>query len=459
MTSAEVVIAGAGIAGIAAAHRLAVELGIGPIVIADNQPPMTVTSDKSTECYRNFWPGPDGAMVALMNRSIDRLEALAAASGNRFRMNRRGYLYVTGDPARIPMLRAAATQAAAQGAGTLRETGYVSNAEVAGGDENPATIAFDRFPAGADLVTDPAILRRHFPALSDEVTAALHVRRAGWFSGQELGMQLLQAAVERGVRIEPARVTAIERDMRGLTAVVLGNGARIATRRLVIATGPWLRSAAKELGGAELPIFSELHTKVAFHDHLRVVPRDAPLLIWTDPQRLAWSADERAMLAEESGTRALLGELPPGAHTRPEGGGGSDVALMLWAYDTHPVPERWPPDFDPIFPDVVLRGLTRMLPGLAAYIGHAPQPIVDGGYYTKTPENRPLIGPLPLPGAFVIGAFSGYGLMVASAAAELLAAHVTGGALPDYAPAFLPDRYADPAYARRFADVGDAGQL
>ena len=81
MSTAEVVIAGAGIAGIAAAHRLAVELQVGPIVIADDRPPLTVTSDKSTECYRNFWPGPDAAMVALMNRSIDRLEALAAATG------------------------------------------------------------------------------------------------------------------------------------------------------------------------------------------------------------------------------------------------------------------------------------------------------------------------------------------------------------------------------------------
>jgi glycine/D-amino acid oxidase-like deaminating enzyme len=459
MASAEVVIAGAGIAGIATAHRLAVELGVRSVVIADDHPPMTVTSDKSTECYRNFWPGPDGAMVALMNRSLDRLEALAAATGNRFRMNRRGYLYVTGDPARIPMMRATAALAAEQGAGPARERGYVSNAEYAGGDENPAATEFDRFPAGTDLVTDPAILRHHFPALAGDVAAALHVRRAGWFSGQELGMQLLGAAIERGVRIEQARVVEVERDARGVAGVRLENGTRIASRRLVLAAGPWLRPAAARLAGAELPIFSELHTKVAFHDHLRVVPRDSPLLIWSDPQALGWTADERTMLAEESGTQALLGELPPGAHTRPEGGGASDVALMLWAYDTRPVPERWPPAFDPIFPEVVLRGLTRMLPGLAAYIGHAPQPIVDGGYYTKTLENRPLIGPLPIPGAYVIGAFSGYGLMVASAAAELLSAHITTSTLPDYAPAFSPARYADPAYAARFAAVGDAGQL
>jgi sarcosine oxidase, subunit beta len=57
-----------------------------------------------------------------------------------------------------------------------------------------------------------------------------------------------------------------------------------------------------------------------------------------------------------------------------------------------------------------------------------------------------LIGPLPVDGAFVIGALSGYGVMAALAAGELLAAHVTGSALPDYAPAFDLRRYDDPAY-------------
>ena len=39
-----------------------------------------------------------------MNRSIDLLEELARESGNVFRMNRRGYLFATADPARVPEL-------------------------------------------------------------------------------------------------------------------------------------------------------------------------------------------------------------------------------------------------------------------------------------------------------------------------------------------------------------------
>jgi glycine/D-amino acid oxidase-like deaminating enzyme len=62
-------------------------------------------------------------------------------------------------------------------------------------------------------------------------------------------------------------------------------------------------------------------------------------------------------------------------------------------------------------------------------------------------------------GAHVIGALSGYGLMAACGAGELLAAHVTGGPPPDYAPAFALTRYDDPAYLARLEAWGPTGQL
>src|SRR5439155_458578 len=72
--TADVVICGAGIAGVAAAYHLAVRRGVTDVVLVDERPPLSLTSDKSTECYRNWWPGPGDDMVALMNRSIDLLE-------------------------------------------------------------------------------------------------------------------------------------------------------------------------------------------------------------------------------------------------------------------------------------------------------------------------------------------------------------------------------------------------
>jgi glycine/D-amino acid oxidase-like deaminating enzyme len=70
-----------------------------------------------------------------------------------------------------------------------------------------------------------------------------------------------------------------------------------------------------------------------------------------------------------------------------------------------------------------------------------------------------LIGPLPVEGAYIIGALSGFGIMAGCGAGELLAAHVTGGALPSYARSFLLERYEDPDYQALLDDWDESGQL
>ena len=107
---AQVVICGAGIAGVSAAYHLAVRHAVRDVVLIDERPPLSLTSDKSTECYRNWWPGPGPAMVSLLNRSIDILEELAQDSGNIFHLNRRGYLYLSADPQRVAGMLAAAQE-------------------------------------------------------------------------------------------------------------------------------------------------------------------------------------------------------------------------------------------------------------------------------------------------------------------------------------------------------------
>jgi glycine/D-amino acid oxidase-like deaminating enzyme len=211
--------------------------------------------------------------------------------------------------------------------------------------------------------------------------------------------------------------------------------------------------------GIDLPVFSECHVKVAFNDYLGAVPREAPMVIWTDPQHLPWSEEEQAALAESAETRYLLDEFPAGVHARPEGSSGSKTVLILWTYDTDPVEPVFPLTYDPYYPEIALRGLSTVFSGLRAYLDRMPRPVVDGGYYTKTRENRPLTGPLPVEGAYVLGALSGFGLMAAPALGELLAAHLTGGELLHYAPAFALERYQDPAYQKLLENWSGAGQL
>ena len=450
--TANVVICGAGIAGISATYHLAVKYGVERVVLVDERPPLTLTSDKSTECYRNWWPGPGDAMVSLMNRSIDLMQDLARESGNAFHLNRRGYLYATADPTRIPWLRRAAEESAALGAGPVRR--HPGHAPY----RTASPQGFADQLAGADLILEPALIRKYFPYLSERTVAVLHARRCGWLSAQQLGVYLLERAREHGVTFVSARVEGIDVTNGRVRAVRSQSGDVIATDRFVNAAGPFLKEVGAMLG-VDLPVFSELHAKAIFRDERGVVPRDAPMLIWIDPQVLPWSEEERTLLAQSEETKRLLEELPSGVHARPEGGTESNVLLMLWAYHTPPVEPVWPPRLDPHYFEIVLRGLATMLPGLQAYLDRAPRPAIDGGYYTKTRENRPLIGPLPVKGAYVIGALSGFGVMAACAAGELLAAHLTGGRLPHYAPAFLLERYQDPGYQRLLETWDESGQL
>lgn len=448
--TAEVVICGAGITGVAAAHFLS-KAGIKDILLIDERPPLSFTSDRSTECYRNWWP--DAEMLALMNRSIDLMEGLAEESGNVFRMNRRGYLYVTADEKKIADLRTASQRTSDLGAGSLRVHSSSSLYY-----QPSAKEGFQAHPTGADLLIGNELVRKFFPYLTDHAVAALHVRRAGWLSAQQLGMYLLESARQHGVRFVSDRVTGVEARNGCVKGVRLSSGERIDSPVFVNAAGPYLRQIGQLLD-IDLPVHTELHLKAVIKDPLGVVGRDAPLLIWMDSQSLPWQEDERQALAEDDETRWLTQSFPSGVHTRPEGGEESQTILMLWEYQTKVMEPIWPPSMDEQYPEIALRGLAAMLPRMQEYFSRMPRPQLDGGYYTKTRENRPLIGPMSIDGSYVIGAVSGYGIMSACGAGELLAAHITGESLPVYAPAFSLSRYEDREYTKRLENWNESGQL
>lgn len=393
-------------------------------------------------------------MVEMMNRSIDLLEELAGDSGNAFGLNRRGYLFVTADGARLEDMRASAEATSLLGGGPLR----VHGAGGGSGYRPAEPRGFLDAPDGADLFLDGTALRAVFPYLSERVVGGLHVRRAGWLSAQQLGAWMLDRAREAGCGLVRRRVVGVRTRGGRVTGVELDDGTRIATGALVDAAGPMLGEVGRMMG-EDLPLRLEVHAKVGFPDRAGVVSREAPMLIWSDPQRIDWDPDERRMLAAE-GRSDLLGELPSACHGRPEGGPGSPWVLGLWEYrrEVREAPS-WPLPADPLYPEVVLRGLSTMIPGLRRYREALPTPVVDGGYYTKTPENRPLVGPLSPRGGFVAGALSGFGVMAACGVGELAALHVAAGALPSYAGAFVPARYEDPTYLRGLSADTDSGQL
>ena len=90
---------------------------------------------------------------------------------------------------------------------------------------------------------------------------------------------------------------------------------------------------------------------------------------------------------------SLAKPLPAGAHLRPYPGATGSV-LMLWEALHMDVVVAEPPPAEPelrgaLFAELMLRGLSRMVPRLSEYLaadGSMQASVsVDGGYYTKTP--------------------------------------------------------------------------
>jgi glycine/D-amino acid oxidase-like deaminating enzyme len=452
----DVVICGAGISGIATAYYLT-EQGVTDILLVDKIGPMMLTSDKSVEAYRNWWS--TDIMARFMNRSIDLMEELAQVSDNVFNLNRRGYLYVTTQADQVAAFEQTAREFDSRGLGPVRMH------SAPGSGYTPAKAeGYTGEPVGADLLLDPKLISQQYDYLTEDAQAVLHARRAGWLSAQQLGMSLLGEVKRRGVKELRGEVTAVQTDSDGVCAVEVHTAdgpVTVSTRHFVDAAGPFVGHVAALLD-VDLPVHNVLHEKIVFQDLERIVPRDAPMIILNDPVHLYWTDEERAFWEEEPEYRWLLDVFPPGCHLRPEGTSESPWLLIAWGFHDEATPATWKePAYSEEFPEIALRGAVHLVPELKRYIGRVPTPLMhDGGFYTKTPENLPLIGALPVKGAFVAGALAGYGVMAAPAAGELAAAWITEGSeRPDYAEALAPDRYDDPDYMASLDEGALGGEL
>jgi glycine/D-amino acid oxidase-like deaminating enzyme len=228
------------------------------------------------------------------------------------------------------------------------------------------------------------------------------------------------------------------------------------TQRLVLAAGPFNGNLASQLD-VTLPVRNFLQRKIVVPDPAGLVPRDMPFTIFADPHRLNWSDEERDLIGSDPDFAWLLREFPPGLHIKPEPGGRIKLG---WAYNRQPEEPRWEPRAEEVFADLVMRGASRFIPALAAYVADMPTPVVDfAGYYNRTKDNLPLVGPLGPDGLYTVAALSGYGTMMACAVGELCAAWMNGTELPPYARHFHPNRFADEKTMQEITAVSADGQL
>jgi glycine/D-amino acid oxidase-like deaminating enzyme len=383
----------------------------------------------SGENIRDYWPQP--CMAALAGRSMELMEELAAESGDAFELRFSGYDFVSESPGR----------------------------EIFPSEHLRGMDSGNRIEQGPVRIVGHKTIRQAFPWLSDAIGQVVHIPRAGSIDVYALGSLMLERARQAGVELVQANVSAIEQPSSGGFELKLDSGDTrqgLRTEKLVLAAGPFNANLAGMLG-IELPIENFLQRKIVIPDPLGVVPRDMPFTVFADSQWLDWSDEERELIAADDSYRWLLDEFPAGLHIKPE---SREQIKLGWAYNRRPENPLWDAEDDFDFPNIVLRGASRFIPALRPYLEELPTPVVQmAGYYSRTPENWPLIGPLGTEGAFTVSALSGFGTMAACGAGELCAAWMTAAAVPAYAGHFHPNRYRDPDIMAEISQIQSDGQL
>ena len=401
--TADVVVIGGGIVGVATAFWLS-RAGLDTVLVEMRDGLSALTTAQSIECFRCQFTEP--AMAELALPSVAMYENFADAvglTGYDIAVRQQGYLFVTGEEREVDRLKAAVAKHHALGVG---------DSEFLDCDE----------------------LRARFPYLSERAVAGTFRQRDGWLSAHEATQGFAKGS--SATFLLNTKVTGIRLDSAhsggapGVSAVETSRGT-IATRTVVDAAGPFA-GLVGELVGIRLPLEPVRRQKV-FVAPRPSIPQDAPLTI----------------------------DLTEDAYWRPETGG----AYIAWVDPDEPVgkpTEHVPTDWR--FAAVVLEKLIGLNPFWEEIASTLKSKDLhpSAGQYVYTPDDQPLLGPVPeVPGFFVN---CGYwaGVMLAPEAGRRVANLITGEMLPEDNP-LRPTRYREGAFHKgdsflRGRHQSDAGQ-
>ena len=409
----------AGIAGIACAYYLSQTRRDCNILLIDKLTPLSLTTSMSGENFRQYWP--QKCLREFVRDSINLMEDLSQQYPDEFDLRYSGYDFVSQH----------------QG----NQIFQADDLQV-----NSITTMLGMTMLGGEI-------QRHKPYLDTSVQQVSQINRAGSMDVYALGSLMLKLARSNGVKFMQAEITDVSRVAGAFQLSI--ESETIVTQQFIISAGPFTPRLAKQLD-IELPVYSVAQRKFVMPDPHQVIPRDMPFTIVADSQTLNWSESELDLIASDAQYAYLLEEFPAGLHIKPE---GKNHIKMGWAYNNKAEHPQWKLDTDEDFPSIAIRGASRYIPAMAAYLDNIPTPVVQyAGYYTRTRENLPLIGWLES-NLLVVGALAGYGTMSACAAGSLCAKYISKTALPDYARYLAPQRYADPQLMREIDAVNADGQL
>ena len=293
---------------------------------------------------------------------------------------------------------------------SLRHSGYLFVTDEAGlVDGLKAAVARHHALGVADSeFLTAAEIRARFPYISERAVAATFRQNDGQFSSHAATYGFAKGSAARFLL--NTRATGIRQDAHGVCGVETQHGV-IATRLVVNAAGPFAGVVGRMVG-LDLPLQPMRRQKVYITPKPQI-PQDAPLVI----------------------------DVARDAYWRPETGG----AFIAWVDPDDQIrepSEHLPTDWD--FPATVLDKLIPLTPFWDEVCDHLKHDDVklSAGQYVYTPDDQPLIGPLPEVPGFHLNCGYWAGVMLSAAAGRRATALITGE-LPASQNPLRPTRYAE----------------
>ena len=376
--TADVVVIGGGIVGVATAFWLS-RAGLDTVLVEMRDGLSTLTTPESIESFRAQFTEP--AMSELAQESIevfDSFPEVIGIDGYDIDLHHQGYLFVTEDPSMVDEVEEAVDQHHQLG---------VTDSEYLTGDE----------------------ARKRFPFLSDTIVAGTFRQQDGWLSTHEATQGFAKGSDAQFLL--STKATDILLDAQGICGVETSFGT-ISTRAVVNAAGPFAGQVG-QMVGLDLPLEPVRRQKV-FLSQQPLVPVDAPL------------------------TMDILRD----SYWRPETGG----AYIAWVAPDEPVDADPSEDLytDRYFAAIVLEKLINITPFWEEVAMNLKKADVhpSAGYYVYTPDDQPLIGPVPDAPGFYVNCGYWAGVMLSPAAGKRVADLVTGAIEPED-NILRPTRYAE----------------
>ena len=250
-------------------------------------------------------------------------------------------------------------------------------------------------------VTDSEFLQQNeivsrFPYVSPSVVAATFRQRDGWLSCHETTQGFAKGSNARF--FINTKVIGIHLDSKGICGVETNRGL-IQTRTVVNAAGPFAGDIGKMIN-LNLPLEPVRRQKVFLKTSVKI-PQDAPFTV----------------------------DLDNNSYWRPETGG----VIVGWVDTNEPVSEpseNVKTDWE--FPAIALDKVMRLSPFFEEVTQCLKQPDINvsAGFYVYTPDDQPLIGPVPEVPGFYLNCGYWAGVMLSPEAGKWVAHLVSGNMDP-----------------------------